>query len=86
MGFKQEDGTWKNSATDEKLFKDLGLTRAEGQTEPIWIFRAQDKLAPEKIRDWAREASVNGCSHSKVKEAFATADAMEKWPNRKYPD
>ncbi len=75
MGFKQEDGTLKDDCLDKIK-----------PGEPFFILRGQDILAPDKVRDWAREASVNGCSHSKVREAFATADAMEKWPNRKYPD
>lgn len=54
--------------------------------EPIFILRAQDKLAPEIIRAWAVEAHLNGCGEAKVNEAFRIASEMEAWPTRKYPD
>ncbi len=75
MGKRLEDGTLKDSC----------LERLK-PGEPFFVLRGQDKLAPERIRDWAREASIHGCPSTKVREAFAIADEMEKWPNRQYPD
>jgi ribosomal protein L7Ae-like RNA K-turn-binding protein len=54
--------------------------------EPIFVLRAQDILAPEVVRAWARQAKEHGTPAVKVHEALALADAMERWPTRKYPD
>jgi hypothetical protein len=64
--------------------------------EPIFVLRAQDKLAPGVIRTWARMLSVNAPrdtdgridagTQAKINEAEACAASMEKWPRRKYPD
>jgi hypothetical protein len=54
--------------------------------EPFFVLRAQDKLSPGLIREWAVAAAQFGASAEKVREALATADAMEQWPVRKYPD
>jgi len=54
--------------------------------EPIFVLRAQDRLAPELVRRWADEAERAGCSSAKVIEARTVADAMERWPSRKLPD
>jgi hypothetical protein len=56
------------------------------EDEPLFVLRAQDILAPRVIRDWARMAEIKGCPLQKVQEANKIADAMEAWPNRKYPD
>lgn len=75
MGKRLADGTWQDSC----------LSNVK-PGEPIFVLRAQDKLAPELIRDWAIKAHINGASDDKVNEALATANAMEDWPVRKYPD
>lgn len=54
--------------------------------EPLFVLRAQDKCAPQHVRDWADHAELRGCSPEKVAEARALADQMEAWPTRKYPD
>lgn len=54
--------------------------------EPIFVLRAQDMLAPQLVREWARVAQRYGCPAEKVQEAYECADAMEHWPTRKYPD
>ena len=62
--------------------------------EPLFVLRATDKLAPALVRLWAQQfavhsmASINGSSffQNKYQEAMALADAMEAWPNRKFPD
>jgi hypothetical protein len=47
--------------------------------EPIFVLRAQDILAPEVVRRWARLARSRGTSEIKAAEAFALADQMEIW-------
>lgn len=54
--------------------------------EPIFVLRAQDKLAPMLVRLWAQAAEIAGCPSHKCDEAMDLADAMEVWPNRKFPD
>jgi hypothetical protein len=56
------------------------------EDEPIFVLRAQDRLAPTIVRDWATLARDHGCAPAKVQEAFRLADQMEQWPTRKYPD
>lgn len=54
--------------------------------EPLFVLRAQDRLAPATIRMWARMAEENHVRHELVEEARRCADDMEKWPTRKMPD
>jgi len=54
--------------------------------EPVFVLRATDKLAPDLIRQWAILAHAKGCPEVKCDEAVKCAEAMEAWPNRKYPD
>lgn len=69
-------------------------TKAEGcpsydkaaDDEPIFVLRAQDRLAPETIDHWVRLARERGVSAEKIAEAERCADAMAEWPNRKLPD
>lgn len=63
-----------------------GCFASAADNEPVFVLRAQDKLAPELVRRWAHEAELNGCPHGKIMRALETADAMENWPNRKFPD
>ena len=54
--------------------------------EPIFVLRAQDRLAPGLVRAWAMQAEAHGCAPDKLREAYELAEAMEQWPTRKYPD
>lgn len=54
--------------------------------EPVFVLRAQDKLAPVLVRLWADLAASHGCPDTKVREAVNLAYSMESWPKRKYPD
>lgn len=54
--------------------------------EPYFVFRAQDRLAPEHVEAWAFEAEVNGCPKAKVADARRIAAAMRRWRRRKLPD
>lgn len=54
--------------------------------EPVFVLRAQDELAPQLVRQWARLADASGCPAEKVNEANSKALRMENWAPRKYPD
>ncbi len=54
--------------------------------EPLFVLRAQDKLAPIVVRIWAILAEQHGTDLEKVHEAKRLAFEMEQWPKRKYPD
>lgn len=55
------------------------------EDEPVFLLRAQDKLAAETVRYWAllaEDAELFELS----KMARDQADKMEKWPVHKNPD
>jgi len=54
--------------------------------EPVFILRAQDKLAAGLVYRWATQAEQHGCPVEKVREARELAEVMGNWPHRKYPD
>lgn len=73
MGFKRTDKCLAKVADDE----------------PIFVLRAQDLLAPDKVRKWACEARAKGCPADKVQEAYECATQMDAWAAKnggKYPD
>lgn len=47
--------------------------------EPIFVLRAQDKLAPTLVKIWCAVAALHGVPMKKRTEAFALAGDMEKW-------
>lgn len=63
-----------------------GCIAKASDDEPVFVLRAQDLLAPQLVRLWAERADLHGCGPEKVEEAYKLADAMERWPNRKFPD
>lgn len=75
MGYRKEDGAWFDRC--------LGKLKPG---EPFFVLRAQDCLSPELIRLWARQAKEHDCPEEKIREALTTADEMEKWEPRKFPD
>lgn len=75
----------------------MASTKKEGVTsfekadddEPVFVLRAQDKLAPEIVREWAYRAQCEGAPIAKCDDARRIADAMEQWQiahRRKVPD
>ena len=54
--------------------------------EPVFLLRAQDRLAARTVDDWADFAEIRGSPEAKVEGARAIAKAMAAWPNRKHPD
>jgi hypothetical protein len=55
------------------------------ENEPIFVLRGQDKSSPKLIFAWMAENFEN-LSNQRLQEAFDTAMAMKRWPNRKHPD
>lgn len=57
--------------------------------EPIFVLRAQDRLAPILVRLWAMLAWANGAPQPKISEANVCAMKMEDWAAKrgsKFPD
>ena len=54
--------------------------------EPVFVLRAQDRLAPAVVRTWIAIAQTHGVNVEKLMSARQIAWAMEKWPDRKIPD
>jgi hypothetical protein len=68
------------------LFDGKGLLARVESNEPIFILRAQDRLAPLLVWMWGSMAWWSGCPRAKVSEAFDVMRAMRRWPRRKFPD
>ena len=59
------------------------------EDEPVFLLRAQDKVAPEVVEDWAIAARNAGADPEIVNHAFAHAQLMRKWQTEhgcKVPD
>lgn len=56
-----------------------------GMDEPLFVLRAQDKLAAGIVRQWADLAEQGGTKPEVVAEARQCADEMEAWPFHKHP-
>lgn len=54
--------------------------------EPLFILRAQDRLAIGTVFGWELKARSAGCPKEKTEGAIAIARAMASWPERKRPD
>jgi hypothetical protein len=63
-----------------------GCLGKAADNEPVFILRAQDRLAPMLVDEWALRAQGFGCPKEKVDEARRLAQAMREWPIRKNPD
>jgi len=71
MAYKHNDECLKKVAPDE----------------PIFVLRAQDRLAPMVVRYWAVLASqLANISAEKAQEAYELAGLMEQWQGRRNPD
>ena len=70
---------------DELHFPTSCINKAK-DNEPIFVLRAQDKLASSLVRMWAELAELHGCDKDKVDEAYSLAEMMDAWPERKFPD
>jgi hypothetical protein len=54
--------------------------------EPIFVLRAQDRLAAATVRFWAQLMEASRGRAALVKEARDCATAMDNWPVHKLPD
>lgn len=63
-----------------------GCIAKAADDEPVFVLRAQDRLAPALVKAWADLAKEHGCSIIKCQEAYDLAEQMEDWPTRKFPD
>jgi len=59
--------------------------------EPIFILRAQDRIAPTAVYNWAKVAKQFDCPRAKTDEAMSCHDDMVTWQVRyhdkaKFPD
>lgn len=70
----------------EELSNPQSCLNKAGEEEPVFVLRGGDLLAPGIVRQWVVEAYKHGLPIHKVEEAMALAEAMERWPTRKYPD
>lgn len=70
----------------EKMARGEGCLGKAADDEPIFILRARDMHAADLVHKWAIFARTTDCPNDKVLEAIALSEAMERWPNRKYPD
>jgi hypothetical protein len=77
-------------ATKTEVIRDAisgrGCLGKAADNEPVFVLRAQDKLAALLVDDWAEMAEHKGCPKEKVAEAQEIANAMRAWPKRKNPD
>lgn len=71
-------------ASEERAGK--GCLGKAADDEPVFVLRAQDKLAPAIISVWVEWAKEYGCPKEKLDEAVRTATEMKEWPHRKFPD
>jgi len=54
--------------------------------EPVFVLRAQDKLASGLVRIWAGLAALDGTPPERVREALELAALMDAWHTHKHPD
>jgi len=70
----------------ERAARGEGALGKAADNEPVFVLRAQDKLAAPLVDLWATLAEEQGCPADKVGEARTLSAQMRAWPNRKYPD
>jgi hypothetical protein len=66
----------------QNLRQGIGCLGKAADDEPLFILRAQDMLAPDLVRRWARLAAMQtpgGTGTEKTKEALDLANQMEEW-------
>ena len=56
------------------------------EDEPVFLLRAQDKLAWHIVKIYAWVAGLAGCSPELVALVRGHAEAMKAWPKKKLPD
>lgn len=62
-------------------------TRFIPRAEPVFLLRAQDVLAADTVRDWARRLwLLTDSPQPAYGTAIVHADLMDAWPVKKTPD
>lgn len=59
--------------------EEFGTLSRCAPNEPIFVLRAQDKLAPALVKIWCQLAATHGVCLSKRTEAMELAVEMERW-------
>ena len=63
------------------------FVKAKDKGEPTFTLRAQDESAPMVVEFWAETNALRlGPQHPKILQAFAIAEKMKQWPNRRQAD
>ena len=70
----------------EQALRGEGCLGRAADDEPVFVLRAQDKVASPLVSDWADFAEALGCPPEKIADARALADQMRAWSPRKNPD
>ncbi len=52
------------------------------EDEPVFLLRAQDKVAPMVVEIWSLAAELSGASEDIVEAAFEHADLMRVWQSK----
>ncbi len=60
-----------------------GTMRLIHKDEPLFLLRAQDKIAADTVRFWAERAAETGSPSDIVHRAYAHAEAMACWAHKK---
>jgi len=63
----------------EEIINANSCLNKASDSEPVFVLRAQDALAPQVIRHWAYKALQMGTPLEKVREALNSAQQMEEW-------
>lgn len=73
--------------TLNKALDGVGCLGRAHPDEPVFVLRAQDRLASAVVGYWADRAAEHlGHDHPKVIEALELQEKMSAWPTRKLPD
>lgn len=83
----QVSGVPRESRVGEMATKREGVACYDkaGMDEPLFVLRAQDKLAAAVVRWWATLAAAGGTKPEVVAEALKCAEQMDAWPFHKHP-
>lgn len=68
---------------DQRIQDSAGIIPAD---EPVFLLRAQDKIAAAVVDDYANRLAAVGGDPEVVRRARAHALAMKRWPTKKFPD
>ena len=78
----------KHARPDYERIQDSLEVRKGGipENEPVFLLRAQDKVAAQVVRIWAILHRANGGEEPIARMAETWANVMDKWPYKKSAD